>query len=209
MTASCVCVVYRRRRADADTHRPRRKVRDAVRRSSTQSYLVKAFLQPATERNHNHAHRTATRVRQMPPTRTERPTMPMPPSLRRCHQPSQHQTMAQAPSSQTAARPDLPARRLSSTRHRSRPRAATQPRRRPLELDQPREPVPRASHRQERRRCAARPNETTMTGRRVVALESLNPPVRDSAAVTRRKIPHNRKVESRRSAWVEHRSRSA
>ena len=92
MTASCVCVVYRRRRADADTHRPRRKVRDAVRRSPTQSYLVKAFLQPATERNHNHAHRTATRVRQMRSTGTERPTMPMPPSLRRKRQPGEHPT---------------------------------------------------------------------------------------------------------------------
>jgi hypothetical protein len=162
MTASCVCVVYRRRRADADTHRPRRKVRDAVRRSPTQTSLVKAFLQPATERNHNHAHRTATGVRQMRSSSTERPTMPMPPSLRRKRQPGEHPTLAQATRRQTAARPALPARRLSSTRRRGRSRAATQPRRRPLGLGQPREPVPRASHRQERRRRAARPDETTM-----------------------------------------------
>ena len=173
MTASCVCVVYRRRRADADTHRPRRKVRDAVRRSSTQSYLGKALLQPATERNHNHAHRTATRVRQMRPTGTERPTLPMPPSIRRLRKSGEYQTMAQAASGQTAARPDLRGRRLSSTRRRSRSRAATQPRRRPLGPSQPGEPVPRAPHRQERHRRAARPNETTMTGLRVVALESL------------------------------------
>ena len=165
MTASCVCVVYRRRRADADTHRPRRKVRDAVRRSSTQSYLVKAFLQPATEGNHNHAHRTATRVRQMRTSSTQRPTVPMPPSIRRKRQPGEYQKMAQAASGQTAAQPDLPARPLSSTRRRGRSHPATQPRRRPLGLGQPCEPVPRPSHRQERRRRTTRPNETTMTGR--------------------------------------------
>ena len=151
MTASCVCVVYRGRRADADTHRPRRKVRDAVRRSPT-TYLVKALLQPAAERNHNHAHRTATRVRQMRSPSTERPTVPMPPSIRRERKSGEYQTMAQAASSQTAVRRDLPGRRLSSTRRRGRSRAATQPRRRPLGLGQPCEPVPRASHRQERRR---------------------------------------------------------
>ena len=124
MTASCVCVVYRRRRADADTHRPRRKVRDAVRRSPTQSYLVKAFLQPATERNpqpcppHRHAcapdavaqHRKANRANAAQHSK-EAPTRRVPEDGASCERPNCGTTR----SASTTVVVDPPSRSITSS----------------------------------------------------------------------------------------------
>ena len=110
-----------------------------------------------------HAVRSTEEVREMRCGGAGAHPMPMPARVGRQHQPGQHQPMAQTPRRQTPDESDLPARRVSSTRRRGRSRAATQPRRRPLGLGQSGQPVPRASHRQERYRCAARPNTTTMT----------------------------------------------
>ena len=163
MTASCVCVVYRRRRADADTHRPRRKVRDAVRRSPTQSYLVKASLQPATERRqpcppHRHAcapdaanrHRKANRANAAQSFEGSA-TRRAPDDGASCAQPN------------CGSEPDLPGTTVVVDSPPRSTTCATQPRRRTVLVGQPDLLLRRAPTTEVHRRRAGRQPEAAMT----------------------------------------------